>query len=263
MAAIALITDFGAEDWFAGELRGAILSLNPAVATIDLTHAIPRGGVREGAFALLASYRNFPEDTVFLASVGYADARSRVIAARTASHTFIAPDNGLLSWMLRREEAAEVREVNIEEYLLPSGCATFPARDLLAPLAAEFSDWLDFENCGEATSEYVKLDWPEALIDNGVMASAAVVYIDRFGNAVTSITPRELSDACGESAACAVGDRVIMPVGAHYGDVPSGVAVAYPGSAGLIEIGVNGGSAAELLALAVGSVVRFTPHSAQ
>lgn len=262
MAAIALITDFGAADWFAGELRGTILSLNSVAVPVDITHAIPRGGVREGAFALLASYRGFPEDTVFLASVGYGDARSRVIAARTASHTFIAPDNGLLSWMLRREGSAEVREVNIEEYLLPSGCATFPARDLLAPLAAELADWLDFESCGEATSEYVKLDWPEPLIESGA-ASASVVYIDRFGNAVTSITPREVFGACGEGAECAAGNGATMPVGVHYGDVPTGGAVAYPGSAGLVEIGVNGGSAAELLGLAVGGAVRFTPRSAQ
>jgi S-adenosylmethionine hydrolase len=259
VSAIALITDFGTEDWFAGELKGAILSINPLAIPIDMTHTVLRGNIREAAFILLASYRSFPENTVFVSAVDYGSTRTRVICVRTASHLFLAPDNGLLSWVLRRETAAEVREVNIEEYLLPSGCSTFPARDLLAPLAAGLSDWLEFENCGEETKEYVSLHWPEPNLGKGA-AETAVIYIDRFGNAITSITPREVVFACGDSAKCVLEHDRRVPMGNHYCDVPLWSAVAYPGSAGLMEIGVNGGSAAEVLGLEVGSAVRFTAH---
>ncbi|MCL2220059.1 MAG: SAM-dependent chlorinase/fluorinase [Chitinispirillia bacterium] len=257
MATIALVTDLGTDGWFAGELKGTILSLNAMASPVDLTHAIPRGCVADGAFALLASYRSFPEETVFLSAVDYGSAGARVIAAKSASHIFVAPDNGLLSWVLRREMLADVREVNIEEYLLPSGCSTFPARDLLAPLAAALSDWLAFENCGELTSDYVKLEWPEPQADmDGGKVSGAVVYIDRFGNAITSISPRELAEACGKSCACVVDGREI-PVVSHYKDVPVGSALSYPGSAGLMEVAINGGRAAEALNLKIGSEVCF------
>jgi len=257
MSTIALITDFGNEDWFAGELKGAILSINPLAIPIDLTHSIQRGYIREAAFVLLASYRSFPENTVFMSAVDYGSTRTRVICARTASHIFLAPDNGLLSWVLRRETAADVREVNLDEYLLPSGCSTFPARDLLAPLAAGLSDWLEFENCGEETKEYVTLHWPEPNLGKGT-AEAAVIYIDRFGNAITSISPREVVFSCGDAPECILENDRRVPLGNHYSDVPLWNAVAYPGSAGLMEIGVNGGNAAEILELDIGSNVCFT-----
>jgi len=256
MPTIALITDLGSGNWFAGEIKGTILSLNPAAVPVDLTHSVPRGGIRDGAFALMAGYRSFPEDTIFLSAVDYGTAKTRVIAAKTASHIFAAPDNGLLSWALRREPSAEIREVNTAEYLLPSGCETFPARDLLAPLCASLSDWLEFADCGKITSNYVKLDWPKAQSGKKEI-SGEIIYIDRFGNAITSITPKEFSDACEKAAVCVIAGNDKIPVGVHYSDVPAGSAVAYPGSAGLMEVGVNGGSAAEVLGINTGSKVFF------
>jgi len=259
MPTIALITDLGSDNWFAGEIKGTILSLNPAAVPVDLAHSVPRGGIREGAFALMAGYRSFPEDTIFLSAVDYGSTKTRVIAAKTASHIFVAPDNGLLSWALRREPSAEIREVNISEYLLPSGCETFPARDLLAPLCASLSDWLEFSDCGEITSHYVKLDWPKAQSAKGEI-SAAIIHIDKFGNAITSITPRELTDACEKTTVCVINNNDKIPTGTSYNDVPLGNAIAYPGSAGLMEIGVNNGSAAEVLGLNIGSNVLFKEH---
>jgi len=257
MPTIALITDLGTDNWFAGELKGTILSLNAQAVPVDLTHSIPRGGIRDGAFALMAAYRSFPEDTIFLSAVDYGSTKTRVIAAKTASYIFTAPDNGLLSWVLRREQSAEIREVNISEYLLPSGCDTFPARDLLAPLCASLSDWLDFSDCGAITPDYVKLDWPNAQTAKGEI-SGSVIHIDKFGNAVTSITPRELADACGGTAAARfTNSNDKIPVGAGYSDAPAGKAIAYAGSAGLMEIGVNNGSAKELLGFDVGCDILF------
>jgi len=255
MPTIALITDLGSDNWFAGEIKGTILSLNPAAVQVDLTHSVPRGAVRDGAFALMAGYRSFPEETVFMAAVDYGTVKTRVIAAKTASHIFVAPDNGILSWALRREPSAEIREVNIDEYLLPSGCETFPARDLLAPLCASLSDWLEFSDCGEVTPNYVRLDWPKAKAAKGEI-SGEIIHADRFGNVITSLTPRELTDACPKTSVCVVNNGEI-PTGAGYGDVTVGSAIAYPGSAGLMEIGVNGGSAAEVLGIGIGDQVFF------
>ena len=256
MSTIALITDLGSDNWFAGELKGTILSINAQAVPVDVTHSVPRGGVREGAFALMAGCRSFPEGTIFLSAVGYGSTKTRVIAAKTASYIFVAPDNGLLSWALRREPSAEIREVNTEEYLLPSGCETFPARDLLAPLCASLSEWLDFSGCGEVTPNYVKLEWPKTQTKKKEI-SGGIIHIDKFGNAITSISPRELADACENAAVCVIGGNDKIPTGSGYDDVPPGQAVAYYGSAGLMEIGVNGGNAAEALGINIGSGVLF------
>jgi len=69
MHLITLTTDFGTRDWFAGTMRGVILGINPRAAVVDLTHEIPGGDIRAGAFALAAGARFFPQGSVHLAVV--------------------------------------------------------------------------------------------------------------------------------------------------------------------------------------------------
>src|SRR5438034_1177072 len=47
---ITLITDFGLSDWFVGTMKGVMLGIHPAARLVDITHQIPPGDVRSGAF---------------------------------------------------------------------------------------------------------------------------------------------------------------------------------------------------------------------
>src|SRR5262249_27088494 len=64
---IALLTDFGTRDAYVAQLKGAILSLQPTVQLIDLTHAVGAFDVRAAAYLLDASARYFPPETIFVA----------------------------------------------------------------------------------------------------------------------------------------------------------------------------------------------------
>jgi hypothetical protein len=94
MRAITLTTDFGLSDWFIGTMKGVIAGIAPNARVIDITHDLPAGNIRAGAFALMASCQFFPKRTVHVAVVdpGVGGAR-HAIAIQTAQRSH--PRTGL------------------------------------------------------------------------------------------------------------------------------------------------------------------------
>ena len=66
---VALLTDFGTRDHYAGAVRGAVLAACPEATVVDITHELPRHDVAAGAYSPAAAYRAFPPGAVFLAVV--------------------------------------------------------------------------------------------------------------------------------------------------------------------------------------------------
>src|SRR5271157_6281490 len=109
---VTLTTDFGLADHFVGVLKGVILNINPEVQIVDVSHNVNSYDIFDAAFSLAQSYRYFPSDTIHLVVVdpGVGTAR-RPLLARSLAHTFVAPDNGVLSLIYEREENVEVRHI--------------------------------------------------------------------------------------------------------------------------------------------------------
>jgi hypothetical protein len=253
--AITLTTDFGMADWFVGTVKAVILRIQPRARVVDITHEIPPGDIRAGAFALMASCRHFPNGTVHLAVVdpGVGSPR-RAIAVRTADRFFVGPDNGLLSWALRLEKIKTIRLLENRRYFLKPVSRTFHGRDIFAPVAAYLSRGLPAPRLGRELKDYVRLPWPQTTKQRG-LARGEIVHIDRFGNAITNLEPGLVSGA--RAGACeTMGERKLRcPLAEFYGAVPLNRPVALIGSSGLLEIAVNGGSAARQFGLKTGSPV--------
>lgn len=151
MHLITLTTDFGARDWYAGVMKGVIARIAPEAEVIDLTHEIPAGDIRAGAFALAAAYRFFPKGSIHLGVVdpGVGSARPGV-AVQTADFWFLGPDNGLLSWALAREKLLAIRALEQPDYFLKPVSGTFHGRDVFAPVAAHLSRGVPMEKFGPA-----------------------------------------------------------------------------------------------------------------
>ncbi len=154
MRAITLTTDFGLGDWFVGTMRAVILGIHPRANVVDITHGIPPGDIRAGAFALMASCRFFPRGTVHVAVVDPGvGSRRRAIAVRSANHFFVGPDNGVLSWALGLEEIKTIRLLENPEYFLAPVSRTFHGRDIFAPVAAHLSRGLRASRLGRELRE--------------------------------------------------------------------------------------------------------------
>lgn len=273
MQIITLTTDFGTRDWFVGTMKGVILRIAPRAAIVDITHEIPAGDIRAGAFALAASYRFFPKGTVHVAAVdpGVGGAR-KAIAAQTADYFFVGPDNGVLSLALAREKVKSVHRLENAKYFLQPVSHTFQGRDIFAPVAAHLCRGTPIGKLGRAQKDFVRLSWPQPRVRPNRI-ECQVVFLDRFGNAITNIENTSLNlktevvpgrrpalrstSAFRSNAASEVfvGHKRLCRVKSFYQSVPAGQAVAVPGSSGYLEIAVNGGSAARRLGLKTGDRV--------
>ena len=255
VSVITLITDFGTADWFVGTMKGVIAGIAPAANVIDLTHDLPQGDLRGGAFALAAGCRFFPKGTVHVAVVDPGvGSRRKAIAVRTANGAFVGPDNGVLSWALGKEKVRAIHALEDETYFLRSVSQTFHGRDVFAPVAAHLSRGVPIKKLGPALSDFVRLAWPEPRQQRGGF-EGEVVYIDRFGNAITNLEGKLLRESDAASCEVHAKRRWTCPLRTFYQAVAPKNPVALVGSSGFLEIAVNGGSAEKVLGVRVGTRV--------
>jgi S-adenosylmethionine hydrolase len=247
---IALLTDFGQGDAYVGVLHGVIAGIAPHTRVIDISHEVPPQDIRAGAFLLRTSYRFFPAGTIFAAVVdpGVGTARA-IVTVRAGEYTFAGPDNGLLRWAV--EDAGPLHAaVRVEErrYRLPRVSRTFHGRDVIAPAVAHLSLGVPLSALGPPAPPLAGDPFPR-LVATGPQLRGEVLYVDRFGNAITNLPPLP-----GEVH---LKGREMRRVHA-YAEGRPGEAVALEGSAGYLEIAVNGGSAAAGLGVTPGTTVILT-----
>lgn len=248
MSLITLLTDFGTADSYVAEVKGVLLSAVPAAALVDVTHSVPPGDVRVGAYLLGRVWHRFPAGTVHLAVVDPGVGTGRAaLALRAHGHYFVGPDNGLFTLVLRD---AEVQIVSLPTP--DSASATFHGRDLFAPAAAALAAGATLARLGEPFAAMpARLAYAEPHYE-GKSVVGQVVYVDRFGTLVTNLLP----DLVPSYATIEVEGLEVGPLRRTFGDVPTGGLVAYVGSGGQVEIAVRDGSAATRLGMGVGGRVR-------
>jgi S-adenosylmethionine hydrolase len=242
---ITLLTDFGTADSYVAEMKGVLLTYAPTATLVDITHEVSPGDVRAAQCLLSRTWMFFPEGTIYVAVVdaGVGTDR-RVLAATRFGRYFLAPDNGLLSFL-------SLNATFVSIPVLPEAAPTFHGRDVFAPAAAVLARGGSLESLGTAISDpnYAPLPIPTV---EGDAVVGQVIYVDRFGTLVSNISPT----AVKPGARIRVGGADVGPLRRTFADVASGAVVAFTGSAGTIEIAVRDGSATRRLGLGVAAEVR-------
>jgi S-adenosylmethionine hydrolase len=256
---IFFLTDFGLADTYVGIVKAVILGIAPDAQIVDLTHEIPAQDVRAGAFALLAATPYLPPDAVVLAVVdpGVGTAR-RPIAVQAGGRTFVGPDNGLMSWAVQAEPAAVV-VLDRPQFWLPTVSSTFHGRDLFGPVAAHLARGVPITDVGSPGGAIQTLPFPTPGRDRDaagrtVALHGEVVYVDRYGNLITSLGAADLVP----DQVVTIAGRTIAGLAPHFqagADTDAATVIALLGSAGLLEIAVPNGSAASVLGVGVGEAV--------
>ena len=243
---ISLLTDFGTADYYVGAVKGAILSVNPSAVIVDITHEIPPQDVAAGAFTLLAAYKTFPAGTIHVAVVdpGVGSTRRPIIVSANGQF-FVGPDNGLFTYIYDREPSHRIIHVTADRFFRPEPSTTFHGRDIFAPVAAALSNGVAIEEFGAEINDEIRLPSLETPL--------RIIHIDRFGNCVTNITRDRL-----DSESLIINGRTIREFRQFYGEGDNESLFAIWGSAGFLEISVNGGSAARVLGANRGDEVGFT-----
>jgi S-adenosylmethionine hydrolase len=251
---ITLTTDFGLADSYVGVMKGVMLSLDPTATIVDISHDIAPQDVREAAYVVYTAYPYFPPDTVHVVVVDPGvGSRRKAIALQAANAHFVAPDNGVLSYMLAREEMRQAVSLTNSRYHRPTVSHTFHGRDIFAPVAAHLARGIPLTELGEPLTEIVTFSLPQPqVLPNGNVVGH-VLQVDRFGNLILDV--REGDPILGEGLVLEVAGRRIQGLGRTFRDVLAGEMLAYIGSSGHLEIAFREGNAAQSLGVEKGDKI--------
>lgn len=259
---VTFLSDFGSEDWFVGVVHGVVHEVAPDAHVVDLNHLVPPGNIVRGAFLLEAAAPDFAPGTIHLAVVdpGVGTAR-RALAVSARGQFFVGPDNGLLEWALSADDAV-VHVLSETRWFRWPVSRTFHGRDVFGPVAGHLACGVPLSQLGPRVHDAVRLSAAAPRLEGDALVGR-VVFIDRFGNALTNITETALVSALGPdvppaSVRVSVLDRTIVGLSRSYGDSPVGTLVAVMGSSGRIEIAQVGGDASVRMGLGEGDPVRVS-----
>ena len=254
---ITLTTDYGTNDHLVGVMKGIILSINPDVTIVDITHGVLAHDILDGALAIGQAYSYFPAKTIHVVVVdpGVGTQRRPILVAGD-KHYFIAPDNGVLSSVYDQSQALHVWHIISSHYFRQPVSNTFHGRDIFAPVAAWLSKSWQTSAFGEPITDFARFTIPKPKV-NGTSVKGVVLRVDNFGNLLTNLTPTEVPALVAADAKFTIraGNGQLTKIAPTFAQGPAGEAFGVIGSSGYLEICVNKGSASRTLAAARGAEV--------
>jgi S-adenosylmethionine hydrolase len=234
-------------------MHGVILSIAPGAKLVDLSHQVPAQDIRAGAFVLYQAVPFFPSDTIHMVVVdpGVGSQR-RALAVHTSQGAFVAPDNGVLSYVLATADVWEAVSLTNPAYQMPQVTTTFHGRDIFSPAAAHLANGVPLTELGPRAINLARmtLPTPESMPEGDLVAH--VMHVDHFGNLILDATAADL----GGKATFELAGHKIEEISRTFADVAPGDLVAYVGSSrDHVEIAVRDGDAARELGVSVNDQV--------
>ncbi len=253
MAIVTLLTDSGESDHYVAAIKAKVLSTNPGLTLVDISHKIAACDIAHGAFVLKSVFRDFPKGTVHLVAVDAAGNRGDAfIATQVEDHFFVSVDNGLLG-LVSNKPHQNLVELNAINSILTS----FPEKEILAPAAARLASGVSISTLGKPMNAFKKMT------DRHVKATRKqilghVIRVDNFGNLITNIE-KDSFEILSASKAYTItfGGEKFRKVHTYYNQAEQGDCFLLFNSLGLLEIGIYKGNASELLGLSYDSPVNI------
>jgi S-adenosylmethionine hydrolase len=270
---ITLTTDFGEQDSYVASVKGVLLTINPEAVIVDICHTIEPQNIAQAAFIIGTTYRHFPAGTIHMVIVdpGVGSER-RALAIKMASHYFVAPDNGVLSYVLEDvlpyssaryvpeadgtlvkrniDKNIQATVISNPEYWKNPVSPTFHGRDIFAPVAAYLSLGVPLTNLGEPTGHICSYNLPQIYRDLEGRLIGTVIHIDHFGNAISNI---KVNDLKHEKVRITAGETVINGLSRFYAECEGLAAII--GSSGYLELSLKDGSASSYLGIQEGDTI--------
>lgn len=245
MAIVTLLTDSGGSDFYVAAVKARILSINPGITLVDISHQIVPCDIAHGAYVLKSVFRDFPKNTVHLVGV---DAHARrddlYLAVALEDHYFVCADHGLLGLISEKSpmQVVALNKVNPVQ-------TTFVERDVFAPAAAKLASGVAISSLGQQVTNFRRMTDRHVKATKKII-SGHVIRVDHFGNLITNIpkdTFETLSKDRGYTIQC--GGEKFRRVHTRYDQTEQGDCFIIFNSLNLLEIGIYKGNASELLGL--------------
>ena len=215
MSIITLTTDYGLKDYFVGALKGKILTANPELTIVDLSHDIDPFNIVEASYVLSAAYANFPKGTVHLIGVDIElNKENQHIAIQWNDHYFIAADNGILSMLCQKIVPQKMVAINIHDRL-HHGATDL---DVFVQVACHLAKGGLLNVIGKEIPSIKEVtEMQVTMNDLGNQLTGSVMYIDHFGNVVTNISQKQFTEAAkGRSFEILLRTKSIKTIVSNY-----------------------------------------------
>jgi S-adenosylmethionine hydrolase len=262
---IGLFTDYGWDDPYVAQVKGVILTINPSARLLDVTHSVAPFNIIEGAYLLDQCAEEFPAGTIFVAVVDpqVGTERDPILLQTGKGKFFVGPDNGLFTGVIAHEGFGKAWKLDQPQFFRPGDVShTFHGRDIFGPVAAHLAEGTDPGQLGSPLKTIMLLPDKQPSFSGGLI-TAQVQHIDRFGNVILNVESGSDMAAKlkeGNLVKISIGrESYSAPLVATYGDVEKGRLLLLYGSGGLLEIGVNQGSALRQLKVEPGASVYLKP----
>lgn len=244
---ITFTSDFGTREYYVSAVKGAILSVHPESRIVDVTHNIASHDLLEAAFTISCTAPYYPTGSIHLVVVdpGVGSSR-RVLIASTEKQLFVAPDNGVLSLVYDRLGVERIISVEADHYFRQPVSPTFHGRDIFGPVAGWLARGIQPNKFGPQISDFVRLTLP-TVGKNEDRLEGFVLHIDKFGNIVTSLSPRNLQNEFSpeqKATAMIINGQTIQQKVEYYAQGNDESLFFLIGSAGYFEISALKQSAA-------------------
>lgn len=251
MAIITFMSDFGMSDHYVSAVKAKILSMNPSLRIIDISHEIEPFNIAHAAFVLKHVFRDFPKGTIHLVAVNsHGEKNNRYLCLKIEDHFFLGPDNGIFSLICESEPGMIAELFNNENDNM-----SFPAKNILAKNAAMIASGSSMNDIGAFTKDYIqKID--RKFRASKKQISGNVIHVDHYGNLISNIE-EEVFNIIKKDRKFIIqfGREKIDKINKSYNEVDDGDCFVIFNNLGLLEIGINKGNASRLLGLNYDSAV--------
>ncbi|MFZ5970687.1 MAG: SAM hydrolase/SAM-dependent halogenase family protein [Bacteroidota bacterium] len=254
MAIVTLLTDSGESDFYAAAIKAKILSVNPGLTLVDISHQISSCDIAHAAFVLRSVFRDFPKGTVHLVGVeANGNRNDALVALQMEDHFFVGADNGLFGLI-----SDKPHQTLVELNKISPVQTTFPEKDIFAPAAAKLASGVNITTLGIALPQFKKMTDRYVKATRRII-SGHVIRVDHFGNLITNI-PRDAFETLskGKTYTVQFGGEKFRRIHTQYHQTEQGECFLLFNSMNLLEIGIYKGNASQLLGLGYDSAVSIT-----
>ncbi|MBS4042591.1 MAG: SAM-dependent chlorinase/fluorinase [Chitinophagaceae bacterium] len=240
MPIVTLTTDIGQQDYIVGALKGQLLSANPDLTIIDISHFLTHTNFPEAVYICSNAFKYFPEKTIHLIIFNfYENKNENILIAEFNNQFIICADNGILQ-MITNQAPTKIFALHInksEKFL--------ETTQKISAIVNELSNNKTLAEIAEPIKNYVvKNNLLPSIFEN--LIKGHVIFIDNFENVVTNIT-QELFEKELKGRKFQIlltrGDDVEV-LSDNYLSVPEGEKLAWFNSAGYLELAINKGNMA-------------------
>lgn len=250
MSIVTFLSDFGMSDHYVAAVKARILSINPNITIVDITHQIPVCNLKHAANCLKSVFREFPKRTVHLCAVSsFEISEKKHIVIKLEDHYFVGENSGLFGEVSKQSptDIVSINDINPIE-------STFDAKDILAPAAAKLASGSNINEMGNNLDSIFNFTSTSAKVNKKQIAGN-IVHVDYYGNLITNILKEDFEFILETNKQCPFEvnfrRKKFFKLYKSAGEVKSGECFVYFNSNNRLEIGINQGNGSRLLGLQV------------